>query len=104
MKKTALSKDIFLIDQFWSINKCDEFIAKSESKGYEAATVQTETGPRVVDHIRNNNRVLYKDGVPLAILAGGEVRFLEEIAPEQEWPARNALLRRQVPPTLALLG
>ncbi len=61
MKTTALSKDIFLIDQFWSINKCDEFIAKSESKGYEAATVQTETGPRVVDHIRNNNRVLYKD-------------------------------------------
>jgi prolyl 4-hydroxylase len=63
MKTTALSKDIFLIDQFWSINKCDEFIAKSESKGYEAATVQTETGPRVVDHIRNNNRVLYKDFV-----------------------------------------
>lgn len=61
MKTTALSKDIFLIDQFWSINKCDEFISKSESKGYEAATVQTETGPRVVDHIRNNNRVLYKD-------------------------------------------
>jgi prolyl 4-hydroxylase len=61
MKTTALSKDILLIDQFWSINKCDEFIAKSESKGYEVATVQTEAGPRVVDHIRNNNRVLYKD-------------------------------------------
>jgi prolyl 4-hydroxylase len=27
----------------------------------EAATVQTETGPRVVEHIRNNNRVLYRD-------------------------------------------
>lgn len=61
MKTTTLSKDIFLIDQFWSTSKCDEFISKSESKGYEAATVQTETGPRVVDHIRNNNRVLYKD-------------------------------------------
>jgi prolyl 4-hydroxylase len=61
MKTTALSKDIFLIDQFWSIKKCDEFIAKSECKGYEPATVQTETGPRVVDHVRNNNRVLYKD-------------------------------------------
>jgi hypothetical protein len=63
MKTTALSKDIFLIDQFWSINKCDEFIAKSESKGYEAATVQTETGPRVVDHIRITTasyiRILY---------------------------------------------
>jgi ATP-dependent Lhr-like helicase len=42
--------------------------------------------------------------VPLAVLAGGEVRFLEEVAAEQEWAARNALLRRQVPPTLAMLG
>lgn len=39
--KTTLLKDIFLIDQFWSNEKCDDFIAKSESKGYEAATVQT---------------------------------------------------------------
>jgi ATP-dependent Lhr-like helicase len=50
------------------------------------------------------NRVLYRDGAPLALLAGGEVRFLERIEPEAEWAARNALLRRQVPPTLALLG
>ena len=50
------------------------------------------------------NRVLYRDGVPLALLAGGEVRFLERIEPEAEWAARDALLRRQIPPTLALLG
>jgi ATP-dependent Lhr-like helicase len=50
------------------------------------------------------NRVLFRDGVPLAVLAGGEVRFLDGIEPEAEWAARNALLRRQVPPTLALLG
>jgi ATP-dependent Lhr-like helicase len=50
------------------------------------------------------NRVLYRDGVPLALLAGGEVRFLESIEPEAEWAARNALLRRQIPPMLALLG
>jgi ATP-dependent Lhr-like helicase len=42
--------------------------------------------------------------VPLALLAAGEVRFLESIEPQTEWAARNALLRRQVPPTLALLG
>jgi ATP-dependent Lhr-like helicase len=50
------------------------------------------------------NRVLFRDGVPLAFLAGGEVRFLESLEPEAEWGARNALLRRQVPPTLVLLG
>jgi ATP-dependent helicase Lhr and Lhr-like helicase len=50
------------------------------------------------------NRVLYRDGVPLAVLVAGEVRFLDSVAPEAEWAARNALLRRQIPPTLALLG
>lgn len=61
MKCILLSKDIFLLERFLSEEKCDEFILKSETKGYEAATIQTEMGPRVVDHIRNNNRVLYKD-------------------------------------------
>ncbi len=50
------------------------------------------------------NRVLYRDGVPIALLAGGEVRFLEPLAPEAEWNARNALLRRQVPAVLQFLG
>jgi ATP-dependent Lhr-like helicase len=50
------------------------------------------------------NRVLYRDGVPVALLAGGEVRFLEQLAPPDEWRARNALLRRQVPAVLQFLG
>ena len=50
------------------------------------------------------NRVLYRDGVPVALLAGGEVRFLGQLAPEDEWSARNALLRRQVPAVLHFLG
>jgi hypothetical protein len=32
------------------------------------------------------------------------VRFLESLAPEAEWNARNALLRRQVPAVLQFLG
>jgi len=50
------------------------------------------------------NRVLYRDGLPIALLAAGEVRFLEKLAPEAEWGARNALLRRQVPAMLQFLG
>ena len=50
------------------------------------------------------NRVLYRDGVPIALLAGGEVRFLEKLAPDVEWNARNALLRRQIPAVLQFLG
>ena len=41
---------------------------------------------------------------PLALLVGGDVRFIEPLPPDEEWTARNALLRRQVPATLRLLG
>jgi len=50
------------------------------------------------------NRVLYRDGLPLATLAGGEVRFLEVLDAAEQWQARNALLRRHVPAALADIG
>ena len=50
------------------------------------------------------NRVLYKDGVPVAVYAGGEVSFLELLDEKEQWQARNALLRRQVPGVLADLA
>jgi len=49
----------------------------------------------------SGNRVLYRDGVPLALLAAGEVSFLEKLPAQQEWEARNLLLRRHVPAVLA---
>jgi len=50
------------------------------------------------------NRILYRDGLPLATLAGGEVRFLETLDPAAQWDARNVLLRRHVPAVLADIG
>jgi ATP-dependent Lhr-like helicase len=43
------------------------------------------------------NRLLYRDGLPVAVYAAGEVRFLEDLAPEDQWEAQTALLRRQAP-------
>jgi len=43
------------------------------------------------------NRLLYRDGLPLAWLAGGEVRFLEPVEAAEEWALRQALLRRAAP-------
>ena len=48
------------------------------------------------------NRVLYRDGAPVAIQVSGEVRFLQALDPTAEWEARNALLRRAIPPPLRL--
>jgi ATP-dependent Lhr-like helicase len=52
----------------------------------------------------SGNRLLYRDGVPVALLAGGEVSFLETLAPQEQWQAKNLLLRRNVPAALAELA
>ena len=52
----------------------------------------------------SGNRVLYRDGVPIALLSGGEIGFLTELTSPEQWQAQNALLRRQVPAVLADLA
>jgi ATP-dependent Lhr-like helicase len=42
------------------------------------------------------NRVVYRDGIPLAIFAGQEVQFLETLESKDQWDARKALLRSAV--------
>jgi ATP-dependent Lhr-like helicase len=46
------------------------------------------------------NRLLYRDGIPVALLAAGEVQFLETLDAPTEWEARKALLRRTASPPL----
>jgi len=50
------------------------------------------------------NRLLYRDGIPVAVFAGGEVRFLEALEPKDQWEAQNLLLRRHVPASLASIA
>src|SRR5215469_7588405 len=52
----------------------------------------------------SGNRLLYRDGVPVALLSAGEASFLIELPPQQQWEARNLLLRRHVPAVLADLA
>ncbi len=50
------------------------------------------------------NRLLYRDGLPVALFAGGETQFLETFDPATQWEARKALLRGAVPPSLVALS
>jgi ATP-dependent Lhr-like helicase len=50
------------------------------------------------------NRLLYRDGLPVALLAGGEVQFLETLDTGSEWEARKALLRSGGPAPSACPG
>jgi ATP-dependent Lhr-like helicase len=45
-----------------------------------------------------NNRVLYRDGVPVAVHAAGQSDFLVDMEPGREWEARQALLRKSLAP------
>jgi len=53
-------------------------------------------GPRVP--ALAGNRVLFRDGVPVAIHAGGQSDFLVAMEPASEWEARQALLRKRLVP------
>jgi ATP-dependent Lhr-like helicase len=46
------------------------------------------------------NRLLLRDGLPVATLVSGEVRYTEELAPNEHWAAHTALLRRHAPAAL----
>ncbi|QSA95678.1 DEAD/DEAH box helicase [Methylococcus sp. EFPC2] len=46
------------------------------------------------------NRLLYRSGVPLALLTGKETRFLNKPEDIDEWDVKNRLVRRTVPPQL----
>ncbi len=42
------------------------------------------------------NRILLRDGVPVATYAGGQTTFLVPLPPDSEWTARNALLHKRI--------
>jgi ATP-dependent helicase Lhr and Lhr-like helicase len=47
------------------------------------------------------NRLLYRDGLPAALLAADDVQFLQTLDASSEWEARKALLRARPAPSIA---
>jgi ATP-dependent Lhr-like helicase len=45
----------------------------------------------------SGNRVLFEQGVAVAVQAGGEVRFLRDMTGKSQWEIRNLLIRHQGP-------
>jgi ATP-dependent Lhr-like helicase len=59
-------------------------------------------GPRLA--ALTGNRLLYRDGLAVAVFAGGEVNFLGTLDESSQWQARKALLRSAVPAPLVDLA
>jgi ATP-dependent helicase Lhr and Lhr-like helicase len=79
----------------------DQFIAVSAADPLNLIGTLTPDG-RVP--ALTGNRVLYRDGLPVAAFVAGEVRFLIPLEPKEQWEAQNAILRRHVPAVLADLA
>jgi ATP-dependent Lhr-like helicase len=59
-------------------------------------------GPKIPTLL--NNRVLYRDGSPVAVLVSGEIEWIERLEPAAERLAEDALVKRQIgSPLLAYL-
>jgi len=67
-----------------------EWVSVSGSDPLNLAGILTP-GPKLA--ALTGNRLLYRDGIPVAFYAGGEVQFLEKLDDGSEWRARKALLR-----------
>ncbi|MNV23162.1 Poxvirus C4/C10 protein [compost metagenome] len=64
MKKRELIPDaLFVIDDFLSVQECDDYILWSEQQGYEEAKVQLDGGQVMMKNIRNNSRIVFPDHV-----------------------------------------
>jgi ATP-dependent helicase Lhr and Lhr-like helicase len=78
-----------------------EFVSLSGADPLNLVGILTP-GPRLA--ALTGNRILYRDGLPVALFAGGAVQFLQPLDAASEWQARKALLRGAVPAALAVLS
>jgi ATP-dependent Lhr-like helicase len=79
----------------------DDWISLSGADPLNLVGILTP-GPKLA--ALTGNRLLYRGGVPAALLAGGEVQFLATLDTATQWEARKALLRGAVPATLIALS
>jgi ATP-dependent Lhr-like helicase len=78
-----------------------EWVSLSGADPLNLAGILTP-GPRLP--ALTGNRLLFRDGLPIAWLAGGEVQFITTLDAAGQWEARKLLLRSATPAALADLA
>jgi ATP-dependent Lhr-like helicase len=72
----------------------DAWVSLSGADPLNLAGILTP-GPKLPALTRN--RLLYRDGLPVALFAGGEAKFFETLDTGNRWEAHKALLRSAAP-------
>lgn len=57
----VLSTHVFLVREFLSAQVCEGLIEQAEAHGFGEAPVNTLLGPKMMKHVRNNERVMIDD-------------------------------------------
>jgi ATP-dependent helicase Lhr and Lhr-like helicase len=93
----ALPDAIGLLRETRRANGPDDWISLSGADPLNLVGILTP-GPKLA--ALAGNRLLYRNGTPIASLAGGETHFYEALDPTTEWRAQKAL-RRVAPIAIA---
>jgi ATP-dependent helicase Lhr and Lhr-like helicase len=97
----ALPDAIGLMREIRRKPAADVFLSVSGADPLNLVGILTP-GPKLAG--LTGNRVLYRDGLPLALSVGGAVQFLTKLDAAAEWQARKLLLRSLVPAALVDLA
>jgi ATP-dependent Lhr-like helicase len=97
----ALPEAIGLLRETRRKDGSEEWVSLSGADPLNLIGILTP-GPKLA--ALSGNRLLYRDGLPIASLAGGETQFYETLDPATEWRARKALARGSMPPATAELS
>jgi ATP-dependent Lhr-like helicase len=97
----ALPDAIGLLREMRRKPASDEWVSLSGADPLNLAGILTP-GQKIA--ALTGNRVIFRDGLPIAALVGGKVEFLTEIDPGLQWEAKKKLLRSSAPRALAKLG
>jgi prolyl 4-hydroxylase len=59
--KTHIAENLFTVAGLLTPAECQQLIDRGEEMGFEAASVATAGGPRMMANVRNNDRVTFED-------------------------------------------
>lgn len=90
-KQFALSEAVAALREVRRHEKSGELVSVSAADSLNLIGIITP-GARVP--VQGENRVLYRDGVPVAVRVAEEVKFPSDVGTEAEWAVRNPPMRR----------
>jgi ATP-dependent Lhr-like helicase len=97
----ALPEAVGLLRETRRQRPSDEWVSLSGADPLNVVGILTP-GPRLA--ALTGNRLVYRDGVPIAVFSGGKVQFLITLDTAAQWEAQSRLLRSAAPALMADLA